>query len=85
MRQHRRDDLRIVAIAVGKQRADWPVDQAGDKRLLFRGPPLALEIAAGNAPRRKRLFLIIDGQGKEIGPGFGSLSETTVASTVVSP
>ena len=28
VREHRRDDLRVVAIAVGKQRADRAVDQA---------------------------------------------------------
>ena len=73
MRQHGGHDLRIVAISVGKQRADRAVDQAGNKRLLFRRPALALEIAAGNAPRRKSLFLIIDRQGKEIDPGLGLL------------
>ena len=73
MRKHRRDNLRLVAITFGKQRADRAVDQARDEGLLLRRPSLALEIAAGNAARREGLFLIIDGEGEKIAPGFGGL------------
>ena len=73
MRKHRRDDLRLVAITVGKQWTDRAVDQARDEGLLFRRAALALEIAARNAARREGLFLIIDRQGKEIDPGLGCL------------
>ena len=70
MRQHGDDDLRVVAVAGGKQRADRPVDQAGDQRLLFRRPPLALEIAAGDAAGGEGLFLVVDGEREEILPRF---------------
>ncbi len=73
VRKHRRDDLRLVAITLGKQWADRAVDQAGDEGLLFRRAALALEITARNAARRERLLLIIDRQGEEIAPGLGYL------------
>ena len=66
MREHRHDDLRIVAIAVGEKRPDRAIDQAGDQRLLFRGTAFALEIAAGDAAGGEGLFLIIDGKGEEV-------------------
>ena len=53
MRQHGDDDLRVVAVALREQRADRPVDEAGDQRLLLRGASLALEIAARDAPAAK--------------------------------
>ena len=43
-----------------------PVDQTRGQRLLFGGTSLALEETAGNASRGVGLFLIIDGQRKEI-------------------
>ena len=66
MRQHRADDLRLVAEAVGEERPDRAVDQARDQRLLLARPALALEEAAGNLARRERLFLVVDGQREEI-------------------
>ena len=40
VRQHGHDDLRVAAPAVGEQRTDRPVDQAGNQRFLFGRPRL---------------------------------------------
>ena len=68
-----RDDLRLAAESVGKQRTDRPVDQARRQRLSIRRPPLALQIAAGNPAGGEGLFLIVDGEGEEVLPGLGLL------------
>ena len=68
--EDRGDHLRIATEVIGKQRTDRPIDQAGGQRLAIRGTPFALEIAAGNSPRSKRLFLVVDGEGKEILAGL---------------
>ena len=49
-----------------EQRPDRPVDQPRYQRLLFRGPALALEKAAGDLAGGKRLFLVIDRQREKI-------------------
>ncbi len=64
--EDRGDHLRVATEVIGKQRADRPVDQAGGQGFAVRGTPFALEIAAGNSTRGKRLFLVVDGEGKEI-------------------
>ncbi len=66
MGEHGDDHLRLVAPAIGEQRTDRPVDQAGNQRFLFGGAAFALEIAARYAARCVGLFLIVDGQGKKI-------------------
>ena len=66
VRQHGDDHLGFIAPAVGEQRADRAVDQAGDQRLLFGRTAFALEIAAGNAARGIGLLLIVDGQRQEV-------------------
>ena len=66
VRQHGGDHLGFVAPAIGEQRTDRAVDQAGDQRLLLGGPALALEIAAGNAARGVGLLLVVDGERQEI-------------------
>ncbi len=73
VRQHGYDHLGLVAPAVDKQRTDRAVDQAGDQRLFFSRPAFALEVTAGDAARGIGLFLIIDGQGKEIDALAGRL------------
>ncbi len=73
VRQHGHDHLRVVAVALGEQRADRPVDQAGDQRLLLGRASLALEIAAGDAAGREGLFLIVDGERKEVLAGLRRL------------
>ena len=89
-RHHRRDDLHFVVEAVGEQRADRPVDQARGQRFLLRGPPFALEEAAGDLARGVGLFLVVDGQREEILAGLGrswrprAVTSTTVSSRLTS-
>ena len=66
MREHGDDDLSFVAPAIGEQRTDRAVDQAGYQRFLFGRPAFTLEIAAGNAAGGVGLLLIIDGERQEI-------------------
>ncbi len=70
MREHGDDHLRLVAIAVDKERADRPVDQAGHQGLALGGTTLALEIPARNAACREGFFLIVDGERKEVLAGL---------------
>src|SRR6476646_11032759 len=66
MRENGDDHLRVIAIAFGEERPNRPVDQPRDQRLALGRPALALEIAAGNAPRRERLLLVIYGQREKV-------------------
>ena len=50
------DDLRLVVEAVGEQRADRPVDQAGGQRLLLGRTAFALEDSRRGSGRRRRSF-----------------------------
>ncbi len=68
MLQHGADDLRLVAVALDEERADRPVDQAGDQRLLLGRATFPLEIATGNAAGGEGLFLVVHGQREEIDP-----------------
>ena len=68
--EDRGDDLRVAAEIIREQRADRPVDQAGGERFAVGRAPFALEIAARNAARGEGLFLVVDGQGKEILAGL---------------
>ena len=73
MAEHGDDHLRVEVITVREQRADRAVDQAGEQCLALGGTALALEIAAGNAAGGEGLFLIVDGERKEILAGLGGL------------
>ena len=66
VRQRGDDHLRLVAPAVGEQRADRAVDQARDQRLLFGRTAFALEIAARDAAGGVILFLVVDGERQEV-------------------
>ena len=68
--QYRADHLRLVAEPGEEQRPDRPVDEPRGQRLLLRGPSLALEKPAGDLACGKRLFLVVDGERKEILPGL---------------
>ena len=59
--EDRGDDLRVAAEIIREQRADRPVDQAGGEGFAVGRAPFALEIAARNAARGERLFLVVDG------------------------
>ncbi len=69
-RHHRRDYLYFVVEAVGKQRPDRPVDQARGQRFLFGRSAFTLEEATRDAAGGIGLFLIVDGQRKEILAGL---------------
>ena len=61
-------DLDLVAVAGREQRPDRPVDQPGGEDLLGRGPPLALDEAAGELARGVDLLAIVDRQREEVEP-----------------
>ncbi len=67
-RHDRGDDLGLVAEALRKQRTDRPIDQARGQSFLLGGTPLTLEESTGNAAAGVELFLIVDGERKEIEP-----------------
>ena len=69
------DDLRLVAVAVGEQRPDRPVDQARGQHFLLGRPALALEEAARDLAGGEGLLLVVDGQREEIEPGLRLLLE----------
>ncbi len=66
-REHRADDLHLVAKALGPERPDRPVDHARVQRGLLGGLALALEKAAGDLAGGIHLLLDIDGEGEEVG------------------
>ena len=66
-REHRADDLHLVAKALGPERPDRPVDHPRVQRGLLGGLALALEKAAGNLAGGVHLLLDIDGEGEEVG------------------
>jgi len=66
MGQRGDDDLGVATIAVGEQRADRAIDQAGDQGLALGRAAFALEVAAGNAAGRVGLFLVVAGQRQEV-------------------
>src|SRR5215472_7682150 len=66
MAQHRADDLGLVAVAGGEERADRPIDEARGQHLLLGGPAFALEEAAGNLAGGEGLFLVVHGQREEV-------------------
>ena len=67
------DHLGLVAVAVGEQRADRPVDQAGDQRLVLGRAAFALEEAAGDPAGGVDLLLVVDGEREEVDAGLGLL------------
>jgi hypothetical protein len=68
--QHGHDDLGVVLVAVGEQRSDRAVDQAGDKRLLLRRAAFPLEIAAGDTASGVGALLVVDRERNEVEPGL---------------
>ncbi len=55
-------DLDLVAVPLGKERPDRPVDQPRREDFLGGRPPLALDEAAGELAGGIRLFAVVDGQ-----------------------
>ena len=68
-REHRRDDLGLVVVAVLEERTDRAVDEPGDEHLAVREAPLALEEAAGDLARRRGLLDEVDDQREEVDAG----------------
>jgi hypothetical protein len=66
VRQHGHDDLGVVAVAIGKERTDRTVDEAGDQGLLLGRAAFALEVAAGDAAGRVGALLVVHREGQEV-------------------
>ena len=87
-REHGRDDLHVVAEAVGKERADRPVDLTRAEHGVFGRTPFALDVAAGNFAGGVHLLFEIAGEGEEVdafarflGGGDGAEHDVLVAIT----
>ena len=65
-RERDRDQLRLVAPALGEERAQRAVDHAGDQRRLLTGAALALEERAGDLAGRVHPLLDVDGERHEV-------------------
>ena len=63
---HRADYLHLVGESLGKQGTDGPVDETCHQDLLLGRTTLATEETTRNLARGIGLFLVIDGQGKEV-------------------
>ena len=66
VRQRGDDDLRFAAPAIGEQRTDRAIDQAGNQGFLFGRTAFTLEVAARNAAGGVIFFLVVDGQRQEV-------------------
>ncbi len=64
--EHEGDDLGVVDVALGEERAQRAVDQAGGDDLLLGRPALALEEAAGDAAGGVGVLPVVDGQRQEV-------------------
>ena len=82
-RHRQRDQLGLVAPALGEQRADRTVDQARGERRLLAGATLALEERAGDLPGGVHALLDVDGEGQEV--DVAEIPAVAVQSTIVSP
>ena len=76
-RQHHGDDLGFVQKALGKQRADRPIDQTAGENFLFRGTPLAFDESARNLAGGVGVLPVIDGEREEPGPHLRLVSHTS--------
>ncbi len=64
--EHGDDDLDIVAIALGEERANGAVDQTRGEDRVLGGAAFALDEAAGNLARGIEPLFDVDGEGEEI-------------------
>ena len=60
------DDLRVVEVALGEERAQRAVRHAAGEDFLFGGTAFALEVAAGELADRGRFFAVIDGEREPV-------------------
>ena len=89
-RQRHRDELRLVAPALGEQRAQRAVDHAGDERALLAGAALALEERAGDLARGVHALLDVHRQRQEVdvaqvARGRGAEHHRVAARTTTAP
>ncbi len=63
---HRRDDLRLVGVALGEERPAGAVDDPGGERLLLGEASLAPEEAARDAAGGVELLLVVDREREEV-------------------
>ncbi len=64
-REHRADDLDLVAELLGEQRTDLPVGDAGVQRGLLAGTALAAEERAGDLADGVVALFVLDGERQE--------------------
>ena len=83
--EHEGDDLRLVAPARGKQRANRPVDEPAGQHFLLGRLAFTLEEAAGDAPRSVGVLAVVNRQRQEVdafpcgGRGAGGYQDHRVA------
>ena len=70
-REGRDDDLDVVLVALGEERADRPVGEARRERRRLGGAALALDEAAGDLAGRVHPLLEVDGEREEVETGAG--------------
>ena len=83
-REDRDDQLDVVLVALGEERPDRAVGQAGGERRRLGGTRLALDEAARDLARGVHPLLELDGEREEVEPRAGS-DRLAVPSTRVSP
>ena len=64
------NDLSFIDETRNEKRAQRPVDEPRDQRLLFRRAPLAFEKASGDLSGCKRLLLVINREREEVLTGL---------------
>ena len=64
--EERGDDLRVVEVAFGEERAQRAVRHAAVRISFSRGAAFALEVAAGDLADGRRFFAVIDGEREPV-------------------
>ena len=65
-REEQADDLGVEEVALGEERPDGTVDQAGDQDLPLRGPAFALEEATGDLAGGVGVLAVVDDEREEV-------------------
>ena len=65
-RKHQRNHLGLIAEALGKQRANRPIDLAASQHFALARPAFALDKSAGNASAGISVLAVVHGQGEKI-------------------
>ena len=83
--EHGDDDLDVVAVALGEERADRPVGQARGEDRVLGGAAFALDEAAGDLAGGVHALFVSTVSGKKSMPSRGGALAVAVARTTVSP